>query len=271
MLFLDAFVLKIRDGGSVQRRACYLALGVAMDGSRDVLGMWFEETEGAKFWMQILTELKHRGVKDILICCVDGLNGLPEAIEAVFPATTVQTCIVHLIRHSLKYVPRREFSDEARDLKPIYTAIDSDAAHQALEAFDEKWGQRFPVITQAWLDRWEYVTPFLAFSPEIRRVILHHQCHRSAQPPAPQSRQNQGPFPQRGRGPQAALPRHPKRRPRMDQNPELDDRAAGLQDSLRRPPTRLAKPAYTENGTPSRQTASIFRQPCVTNVEGGLM
>lgn len=171
MLVLDAFVLKIRDGGSVQRRACYLALGVAMDGSRDVLGMWFEETEGAKFWMQILTELKHRGVKDILICCVDGLNGFPEAIEAVFPATTVQTCIVHLIRHSLKYVPRREFSDVARDLKPIYTAIDSDAAHQALEAFDEKWGQRFPVITQAWLDRWEYVSPFLAFSPEIRRVI----------------------------------------------------------------------------------------------------
>ena len=171
VLVLDAFVLKIRDGGSVQRRACYLALGVAMDGSRDVLGMWFQETEGAKFWMQILTELKHRGVKDILICCVDGLNGFPEAIEAVFPATTVQTCIVHLIRHSLKYVPRREFSDVARDLKPIYTAIDSDAAHQALEAFDEKWGQRFPVITQAWLDRWEYVTPFLAFSPEIRRVI----------------------------------------------------------------------------------------------------
>ena len=171
VLFLDAFVLKIRDGGSVQRRACYLALGVAMDGSRDVLGMWFQETEGAKFWMQILTELKHRGVKDILICCVDGLNGFPEAIEAVFPATTVQTCIVHLIRHSLKYVPRREFANVARDLKPIYTAIDSDAAHQALEAFDEKWGQRFPVITQAWLDRWEYVTPFLAFSPEIRRVI----------------------------------------------------------------------------------------------------
>ena len=158
----------------VDRDRARLEVGVdqvAMDGSRDVLGMWFQETEGAKFWMQILTELKRRGVKDILICCVDGLNGFPEAIEAVFPATTVQTCIVHLIRHSLKYVPRREFSDVARDLKPIYTAIDSDAAHQALEAFDEKWGQRFPVITQAWLDRWEYVTPFLAFSPEIRRVI----------------------------------------------------------------------------------------------------
>jgi putative transposase len=171
VIFLDAFVLKIRENGSVTRRACYLALGVGIDGDRDVLGMWFQETEGAKFWMQVLSELKHRGVKDILICCVDGLTGFPEAIEAIFPKTTVQTCIVHLIRQSLKYVPRREFSDVARDLKPIYTAIDADAAHQALEAFDQKWGQRFPVITQAWLDRWEYVTPFLAFGPEVRRVI----------------------------------------------------------------------------------------------------
>jgi putative transposase len=171
VVFLDALVLKIREGGTVQRRACYLALGVGIDGSRDVLGMWFQETEGAKFWMQVLSELKHRGVADILIACVDGLKGFPEAIEAVFPATTVQTCIVHLIRNSLKYVPRREFADIARDLKPIYTAIDADAAHQELERFDEKWGARFPVITQAWLDSWEYVTPFLAFPPEVRRVI----------------------------------------------------------------------------------------------------
>jgi putative transposase len=171
VVFLDALVLKIRDGGSVQRRACYLALGVGLDGSRDVLGMWFQETEGAKFWMQVLSELKQRGVRDILIACVDGLKGFPEAIEAVFPQTTVQTCIVHLIRNSLKYVPRREFADVARDLKPIYTAIDADHAHQELERFDEKWGKRFPVITQAWLDSWEYVTPFLAFPPEVRRVI----------------------------------------------------------------------------------------------------
>jgi putative transposase len=119
----------------------------------------------------VLAELKQRGVCDVLICCVDGLKGFPEAIEAIFPRTVVQTCVVHLIHHSLKYVPRREREQVARDLKPIYTAIDVDHAHQALEAFDEKWGGRFPVITQAWLDRWEYVTPFLAFSPEIRRVI----------------------------------------------------------------------------------------------------
>jgi putative transposase len=171
VVFLDALVLKIREGGSVQRRACYLALGVGIDGSRDVLGLWFQETEGAKFWLQVLSELKQRGVQDILIACVDGLKGFPEAIEAVFPQTTVQTCIVHLIRNSLKYVPRREFADVTRDLKPIYTAIDVDTAHQELERFDEKWGARFPVITQAWLDSWEYVTPFLAFPPEVRRVI----------------------------------------------------------------------------------------------------
>jgi putative transposase len=171
VIFLDALVLKIRENGTVQRRACYLALGVTLEGDRDVLGLWFQESEGAKFWMQVLTELKHRGVSDILICCVDGLKGFPEAIEAIFPRTTVQTCVVHLIRHSLRYVPRREREQVARDLKPIYTAIDADGAQQALEAFDEEWGARFPVITQAWLNAWEYVTPFLAFPPEARRVI----------------------------------------------------------------------------------------------------
>ena len=171
VVFLDCLVLKIREGGTVQRRACYLALGVTVEGDRDVLGMWFQETEGAKFWMQVLTDLKQRGVQDILICCVDGLKGFPEAIEAIFPKTVVQTCIVHLIRHSLKYVPRREREQVARDLKPIYTAADAGAAQQALETFDETWGARFPVITQAWLNAWEHVTPFLAFPPEVRRVI----------------------------------------------------------------------------------------------------
>ena len=171
VIFLDAMVLKVREGGSVQRKACYLALGITVEGERDVLGMWFQDTEGAKFWMQVLSELKQRGVQDILICCVDGLKGFPEAIEAIFPKTTVQTCIVHLLRHSLRYVPRKEREQVARDLKPIYTAVDADAAQEALERFDEKWGQRFPVITKAWLDAWEYVIPFLAFPEEVRRVI----------------------------------------------------------------------------------------------------
>jgi putative transposase len=171
VIFLDALMLKIREGGSVQRRACYLALGVTVEGERNVLGMWFQEAEGAKFWMQVLSELKQRGVNDILICCVDGLKGFPEAIEAIYPQTVVQTCIVHLIRHSLRYVPRREREQVARDLKPIYTAVDADAAQAALERFDDTWGSRFPVITQAWLNAWEYVIPFLAFPDEVRRVI----------------------------------------------------------------------------------------------------
>jgi transposase-like protein len=171
VIFLDALVLKIRDGGQVQRKACYLALAIAMDGERDVLGMWFQETEGAKFWMQVLSELKRRGVRDILICCVDGLKGFPEAIEAIFPETVVQTCIVHLIRHSLKYVPRKQYDQVVKDLRPIYTAIDADAAREALEAFDHKWGRQLPVIVQAWREAWEHMIPFLAFPDEVRRVI----------------------------------------------------------------------------------------------------
>jgi putative transposase len=121
--------------------------------------------------MQVLTDLKQRGVNDILIACVDGLKRFPEAIEATFPATTVQTCIVHLIRHSLKYVPRRQYEQVAKDLRPIYTALDADAALHALEAFEEKRGKQIPVISQAWRAAWEHVTPFIAFPPELRRVI----------------------------------------------------------------------------------------------------
>src|SRR6266511_2886113 len=177
VVFLDALVLKIREGGTVQRRACYLALGVTVEGERDVLGMWFQETEGAKFWMQVLSELKQRGVNDILICCVDGLKGFPEAIEAIYPQTVVQRYIVHLIRHSLKYVPRREREQVARDLKPIYTAVDADAAQAALEACDDKWGARFPVITQAWLNAWEYVTPVSGLSARGAPRRVQHECH----------------------------------------------------------------------------------------------
>ena len=171
VVFLDCLVIKVREAGSVQRRACYLALGVTLEGDRDVLGMWFQESEGAKFWLQVLSDLKQRGVQDILIACVDGLKGFPDAIEAVFPKAWVQTCIVHLIRHSLRYVPRREREQVARDLKPIYTAADADAALQALEEFDDKWGERFPPISKSWREAWEQVIPFLAFPPEVRRVI----------------------------------------------------------------------------------------------------
>jgi putative transposase len=171
VVFLDALVLKIRDGGTVQRKACYLALAINLDGDREVLGMWFQDTEGAKFWMQVLSELKQRGVTDILIACVDGLKGFPEAIEAVFPQTTVQTCIVHLIRASLRYVPRRQYDAVVKDLKPVYTAINPDQAMLALEAFETKWGELRPIVGRMWHEAWQHVIPFMAFEPEVRRVI----------------------------------------------------------------------------------------------------
>jgi hypothetical protein len=148
---------------------------------------------------------------------------------------------VHLIRNSLKYVPRREFADVTRDLKPIYTAIDADAAQVELERFDEKWGARFPVITQAWLDSWEYVTPFLAFPPEVRRVIYTTNAIEALNRQLRKAVKTKGHFPSEDAARKAALPRDPKRRPAVDSNPELDDSAAGIQDPLRRPPTRLTK------------------------------
>jgi putative transposase len=170
VVFLDALVLKIRDGGSVQRKACYLALAINLDGDREVLGLWFQDTEGAKFWMQVLSELKQRGVQDILICCVDGLKGFPEAIEAVFPATVVQTCIVHLIRASLRYVPRKQYEQVTKDLRPIYTAINPDQALVALDAFEAKWPD-LAIIARMWRESWQHVIPFMAFEPEVRRVV----------------------------------------------------------------------------------------------------
>ena len=239
VVFLDCLVLKIRDGGSVQRRACYLAMAINMDGDRVVLGMWFQETEGAKFWMAVLNELRHRGVRDILICCVDGLKGFPEAIEAVFPQTTVQTCIVHLIRASLRYVPRRQYEPVIKDLKPIYTASNPDTALLALDAFEEKWGQLLPPVVQAWREAWDYVIPFMAYPDEVRRVDLHDKCHRSVEPAAQKSGQDEGQLPVRGRRPQAALPRDPQRRAAMDKDPRVDESVTRVQDPIRRPPTRL--------------------------------
>ena len=223
----------------MQRRACYLALGVTVEGERDVLGMWFQETEGAKFWMQVLTELKQRGVADILLCCVDGLKGFPEAIEAIYPNTVVQTCIVHLIRHSLKYVPRREREQVARDLKPIYTAVDADAAQAALEAFDEKWGIALPGDHAGVAERLGVRDAVSRVSARAASRGLHDERDRSAQPAAAQSDQDERTLPQRGGRPQTHLPRDHQRRAGMDANAELDDSPARVQDPLRRPATRV--------------------------------
>jgi putative transposase len=187
ILFLDALIVKVRDAGAVRNLACYVAIGVNVDGERDVLGLWFQRSEGAKFWLQVLNELKQRGVKDVLICCVDGLKGFPEAIEAVFPQAWVQTCIVHLIRHSLRFVPDKHRRAVAKDLKPIYSATDTDAAAEALTGFEAEWGERYPMIGKTWRETWEYVIPFLAFPPDVRRVVyttntieaLHRQTRKT--------------------------------------------------------------------------------------------
>jgi putative transposase len=171
ILYLDALVVKIRDGQAVRNFACYLAIGVNLDGERDVLGIWFQRTEGAKFWLQVLTDLKTRGVCDVLVCCVDGLPGFPEAIEAVYPKTWVQTCLVHLVRASLRFVPYKDRRPVAHDLKLIYTAVDRDHAWDQLERFAEKWDPKYPMISHSWTEHWERVVPFLAFPPEVRRVV----------------------------------------------------------------------------------------------------
>lgn len=172
VVFFDALRVKIRDDGGVSNKAVYLALGVQADGQRDVLGLWVEQTEGAKFWLKVFNELKTRGCQDILIAVVDGLKGLAEAIGTAFPRTTVQTCIVHLIRNSLDYAGWKDRKAVAAALRPIYAAASAQAAEQALQAFaDGPWGTKYPTIVAAWQRAWENVTPFFVFPPDIRRVI----------------------------------------------------------------------------------------------------
>jgi putative transposase len=171
IVYFDALIVKIREDRSVRSRACYLAVGVSVEGERDVLGIWWQETEGAKFWLAVLNDLHRRGVSDVLVACVDGLAGFPEAIEAVFPQAWVQTSIVHQIRSSMRYVAYRDRKALARDLKPIYRAVNADAAEAALADFDERWGQRYPMIADSWRTHWPQITPFLALPEDLRRAV----------------------------------------------------------------------------------------------------
>ena len=171
IVYLDAIMVKSRQDGQVRNRAVYLALGVNMEGHKELLGLWIAGTEGAKFWLGILNELKNRGVRDMLICCVDGLTGFPDAIEAVFPQTQVQLCIVHMVRHSLKYVSWKERKTVAKDLKSIYSAATVEEAELALEEFAEQWDERYPTISASWRRHWNEIIPFFAFPPDIRRAI----------------------------------------------------------------------------------------------------
>jgi putative transposase len=187
IVYFDAMQVKVREDRSVRNLACYLALGVTCDGEREVLGIWWQETEGAKFWLAVLNDLRRRGVQDVLISCVDGLKGFPEAIEATFPQAWVQTCIVHLIRASLRYVNYRDLKKVASALRPIYTAPNADQALVELERFDSEWGQRYPATVRAWRDAWEHVIPFLSLPEELRRAVyttntiegLHRQIRKA--------------------------------------------------------------------------------------------
>ena len=172
VVFFDALRVKIREDAVVRNKAIYVALGVLADGTRDILGLWIENTEGAKFWMKVFNDLKTRGVADILIAVTDGLKGIPEALGAVFPATTLQTCIVHLIRSSLDYASWKDRKLLAAALKPVYTAPSAEAAAQAMDEFERgPWGQKFPTVVAAWRRAWDRVIPFFAFPPAVRRVI----------------------------------------------------------------------------------------------------
>ena len=172
VVFFDALRVKIREDAVVRNKAIYLALGVLPDGTRDILGLWIEGTEGAKFWMKVFNNLKTRGVADILIAVTDGLKGMPEALGAVFPATTLQTCIVHLIRNSLDFASWKDRKALAAAIKPIYTAPSAEAALAELDAFEQgAWGQKFPTVVAAWRRAWDRVIPFFAFPPAVHKVI----------------------------------------------------------------------------------------------------
>jgi len=171
VVFLDALVIKVRDQGVVQNKSAYIALGMGVDGHKEVLGIWLESTEGAKFWLKVISELKNRGVQDILIACCDGLKGFPQAIEAVFPKTVVQTCIVHMIRNSMRFVGWAQRKAVCAELRNVYAAPTEQAGLAELDAFEAKYAQRLPAIASSWRSNWERVRPFFDFPADLRRLI----------------------------------------------------------------------------------------------------
>ena len=195
IVYFDALWGKVGDNGPVTKVAVYLALGITMTGQKEVLGMWVANTEGAKFWLHVLTELKNRGVRDIFIGCVDGIKGFPEAMEAVFPATQVQLCLVHMVRHSLSYVGWKERKAVAADLKAIYRAATEAEAAQALTAFEVKWDQKYPSISKSWRRHWPELIPFFQFPAEIRKAIYTTNAIESVNRSLRKISKNRGVFP----------------------------------------------------------------------------
>jgi putative transposase len=195
ILYLDALQVKVRDGAHIRNKAIYLAIGVNLSGIKEVLGLWVAQTEGAKFWLQIVTEMKNRGVADIFIACVDGLKGFPEAIETVFPQAQVQLCVVHLVRHSLNYVGWKQRKEVAADLQTIYRAATREEAEIKLSEFAEKWDTQFPTISKSWRASWERITPFFAYPADIRKVIYTTNAIESVNMSLRKIIKNRGSFP----------------------------------------------------------------------------
>lgn len=195
IIFLDAIHVKMRSSGHVQNTAVYVALAINLDGEKELLGLWIGEAEGSKFWLSVLTELKNRGVQDILIASVDGLKGFPEAIEAVYPKTSVQLCIVHMVRNSLRYVPWKERKQVAADLRTIYRAGTVEEAEAQLDAFEAKWGEQYPMVVRSWRTNWANLIPFFDFPPEIRKVIYTTNAVESINSQLRKVVKNRGAFP----------------------------------------------------------------------------
>lgn len=195
LMVLDCLFIKTRHEGQVKNRAYYLAIGYTLEGQKEVLGLWVEETEGAKFWLKVVTELKARGVEDVLIACVEGLKGFPEAIQAVYPKAQVQGCIVHQIRYSLNFVSWKDRKAVAQDLKAVYKAGNEGQALQALLDFKEKWDQKYQAIGASWEKNWERITPFLAYPPAIRRIMYTTNAVESLNMVLRKTIKNRGHFP----------------------------------------------------------------------------
>ena len=195
IVFMDALRVKIRDNGHVINKAVYMALGVNLDGNKEVLGLWVAKEEGAKFWLKVVTELKNRGVKDMFIACVDGLKGFPEAIESVYPETQVQLCIVHMVRNSLRFVPWKDKKAVVADLKTIYTATNAEVAKENLNAFRTKWNEKYPTIADSWERNWEGLIPFLSYPDYIRKAIYTTNAIESLNRSLRKVTKNRGSFP----------------------------------------------------------------------------
>jgi len=195
IVFMDALRVKIRDNGHVINKAVYMALGVNLDGHKEVLGLWVAKEEGAKFWLKVVTELKNRGLKDMFIACVDGLKGFPEAIESVYPETQVQLCVVHMVRNSLRFVPWKDKKAVVADLKTIYTATNAEEAKENLKAFRIKWNEKYPTIADSWERNWEGLIPFLSYPDYIRKAIYTTNAIESLNRSLRKVTKNRGSFP----------------------------------------------------------------------------